>query len=218
MITLLNLDFLKNNIPDESVDLVVTDPPYKLTSGGNTTGEMGGMFAIGTYDNSGKLFDVPEFELWIPEVYRVLKDGTHFYCMTDAKNMWEIKEVAEKCGFYFHNLLVWKKNTCTPNRWYMKNAEFTLLFKKGKQRYINDCGSKTCVEFPNPKDKLHPTQKPLELMKIYVENSSKKDDLVLDPFVGCGTTGLACKHLGRRFIGYETNVKYFKTAKRLLNS
>ena len=133
-------DFLElsKDIQDESVDLVVTDPPYELTKGGSKTGQMGGIFAVGEYDNKGKLFLVPKFEDWIPIIWRILKPGTHFYCMSNDRNMFEIKKIAERCGFKYHRILPWLKNTATPNRWYMGNVEYTLLFRKGKQRYIND--------------------------------------------------------------------------------
>ena len=96
----------------------------------------------------------------------------------------------------------------------MKNCEFTLFFKKGKAKTINNPSSKMVHKFNNPTGKkLHPTEKPVDLMEMYVLNSSNKSDLVLDPFMGSGSTGIACINTGRSFIGIELDEKYFNIAK-----
>ena len=114
-------------IPDEFIDLVVTDPPYPTISGGKSSGlskrHTGGMLK----KNDGKIFkhnDI-EFSQWLPEIYRVLKDNTHCYIMTNLLNLFLLRNEALKTGFQLHNLLVWEKQNCTPNRWYMKNCEYT---------------------------------------------------------------------------------------------
>ena len=109
------------------------------------------------------------------------------------------------------NLLVWEKNNCTPSQFYMKNCEYTLLLRKGKSKYINNIGdSKTVHKFNNIiGNKVHPTEKPEELMKFYVENSSNVGDTVLDMFMGSGSTGVAALNTNRRFIGVEMEEKYF---------
>lgn len=207
------LDILKT-IPSESVDLVVTDPPYKVISGGSLTSKNSptGILA----KNDGKIFEHNSItiEEWLPDVYRVLKQNTHCYIMCNLLNLWNYKEVAEKVGFKVHNLLVWEKNNCTPNRWYMKNHEYILFLYKGKAKAINMCGSKTIHTFENPKNKVHPTEKPIALMQLYVENSSQKDDLVLDPFMGGGSVGIACVETGRHFIGAEIDTSYFNIAQQ----
>lgn len=127
-------------------------------------------------------------------------------------------EEAIKAGFKIHNLLVWEKNNATPSRWYMKNAEFTLFLRKGKAKRINNVGSKMVHRFNNILgNKDHPTEKPVELMKFYIENSSNMGDVVLDPFMGAGSTGIACMECHRNFIGIEIDGRYFDTARNRIN-
>lgn len=210
------LEILKT-IPSESIDLVVTDPPYRTISGGNKSEKWKSGYAGSVlWKNDGKIFDNNNISFcdWLPEIYRVLKNGTHFYCMTNVLNINKIIIEAERVGFYLHNILVWEKNTANANRWYMKNCEFTLFFKKGKAKTINNPGSKMIHKFNNPiGKKIHPTEKPVELMEFYVTNSSNKGDIVLDPFMGSGTTGIACINTERNFIGIELDEKYFQLAK-----
>ncbi len=209
------LEIMKD-IPDESIDCVVTDPPYRTISGGNKSEKWKSGYAKSVlHKNDGKIFDCNaiQFEEWLPEVYRVLKDETHFYCMTNTTNLCKIVEVAEKVGFYLHNILVWEKNTANANRWYMKNCEFTLLFKKGRAKTINNPSSKMVHKFDNPRKKAHPTEKPVKLMELYVLNSSNEGETVLDLFMGSGSTGVACVNTNRRFIGIELDEKYFNIAK-----
>ncbi len=78
--------------------------------------------------------------------------------------------------------LIWKKNNCTPNKFYMKNCEFVVMARKGGERWINNKGTKQCIEIDNIRGKNHPTEKPIELMEILIKNSSLENELVLDLF------------------------------------
>lgn len=211
------LELLKN-IPDGSVDLIVTDPPYRCISGGRAgkKNQPKGILTV----NDGKLFKHNDVKArdWFPELHRVLKDGAQCYIMVNLLNLYEYLTLASGTGFHVHNLLVWKKNNVTPNRWYMKNAEFTLFLCKGKAKPINDCGSKQVYECANiVGSKLHPTEKPVELMELYIKNSSNQGDIVLDPFLGSGTTAVAAIRTGRRYIGFELDAKYFEIAQKRIN-
>lgn len=206
------------NISDNSIDLVVTDPPYKVISGGkpHKKGQPSGMLS----KNDGKIFKYNNIkpEVWMPEVYRVLKEGTHCYIMTNTINLEDYLRIARECGFGLHNVLSWEKNNCTPSRWYMKNGEFTLFLRKGKAKAINNPGSKMIHSFDNIiGNKIHPTEKPVELMKFYIENSSSVGDIVLDPFMGSNSTGRACRELDRKFIGIEIDDEYFKVDQEEMN-
>lgn len=221
------IDIFKK-IDDNSIDLVVTDCPYKIVQGGCSNiprkDEPSGIFDrrnTFTQKNAknGKLFNFNDinFSEWLPDIYRVLKNNTHCYIMINGRNLKELQICAEKVGFKFQNLLVWKKNNITPNRYYLNNCEFILMLRKGKARNINNLGTKSILEIPNIiGNKKHPTEKPVELMKILIENSSNENDIVLDPFMGVGTTGIACKELKRDFIGIEIDKEYFNIAKERL--
>jgi site-specific DNA-methyltransferase (adenine-specific) len=195
-----------------SVDMVCTDPPYRVFSGGNKSNpalskSLGG--------NDGRIFKHNDisFSDWMPLVFQKLKPDSHAYIMTNVKNLFEIQACALISGFKVHNLLVWEKQNANPNRWYMKNCEYTLFLRKGAAFPIKNMGSKTVHKFQNPIGcKLHPTEKPLDLMKLYIENSSSPGDTVLDPFFGSGTTGVAAANTGRKFIGIEHDPGYFDVA------
>ena len=94
----------------------------------------------------------------------------------------------------------------------MKNLEFTGFFYKGKAFYINDCGSKQLIKVPLPMSDLHPTVKPVELMQHYIGNSTQVVQTILDPFMGSGTTLVACKKMGRKGTGIELDPDYFDIA------
>jgi site-specific DNA-methyltransferase (adenine-specific) len=200
------------------VDLIVSDVPYRLESGGNTTGEMGGKFAKGTYDNSGSIITADiEFDEFMPLLAPLLDQG-HAYFMVNNRHVGGIENAAIAAGFRFHNWLVWDKVSPTPNRWYMKNCEFTLLVFRGLAVPINDCSQKQLIKAPNVKNGDHDTEKPVALMAHYIKNSSDAGDTVLDPFMGSGTTGVAALQLGRKFIGIEIEEKHFETSCRRIES
>lgn len=215
------LDVLKQ-IPDSSIDLVVTDPPYKTITGGDSNGK-NSTRPKGMLSGNRKLFKHQNNttpEEWLPLLYSKLKENTHCYIFTNSLNLNYILTEAEKCGFKLHNILVWEKNNCTPSQYYMKNCEYVLFFRKGKAKWINNIGeSKTVHKFNNViGTKLHPTEKPVDLLRFYISNSSNENDVVLDPFVGSGSTGIACIEENRKFIGVEIDEQYFKIAEERMKT
>lgn len=199
----------------EKVDCVVTDPPYLLTSGGEhpTTGQrMSGKFNNENYNNNGCIVECTiDWNDFMDPIFESLNKG-HAYIMCNNRHIQNMLNAAEQAGFRFHNMLVWDKHSPTPNRWYMKNCEFTGFFYKGKAKFINDCGSKQLIKIIQRDDSIHPTEKPVELMAHYISNSTKPNDLVLDPFMGSGTTLVACANTGRKGIGIELDQQYFDIA------
>lgn len=202
----------------ESVDLIVTDPPYKVTARGNS-GNSGGMMQD-KLCMQGKIFkhnDIKPAE-YIPEFYRLLKDGSHCYIMTNHVNLQEMLNVATDCGFHFIKSLVWNKGNKIMGQYYMSQFEYVLFFRKGKGKKINKCGTADILSFPNKKLKgedgknLHDTEKPVELMKVLIENSSQEGELVFEPFMGIGATVIASVELNRQSIGVELDERYFKIA------
>jgi DNA modification methylase len=194
------------------VDAVVTDVPYLLESGGDKCKEMGGKFDPSNYDNRGDIIPVDiEFDQFMPLLSDVLPQG-HAYFMVNNRYVARIENAALEAGFRFHNWLVWDKSTGTPNRWYMKNCEFTLFVFKGHAKPINDCGSRQLIKCQNVIGGDHETQKPVPLMEHYIGNSSEAGQTILDPFMGSGTTGVAAVQMGRKFIGIERDERYFDIA------
>lgn len=205
----------------EAADCLVTDPPYMLTSGGcgDHKSKMRGIFAAGSYDNGGALFEsVPEWYEFMPYLFACLKSPAHAYIMADSKNQFEMQRTARDAGFRFHNLLYWDKGTCTPNRWYMKNAEYIGFFFKGKAYAINDCGARQGLYVPHIDETTHPTEKPSQLLRVLIENSTQAGQVVIDPFMGSGSTGVAALRSGRKFIGIEKDPKWFEVARRRIEN
>lgn len=223
MIQLLHGDCLElmKDIPDESIDLVVTDPPYKTITGGRNNGK-NSKRPVGILNDNNGLFKHKEVTLsvWIPELYRILKHSSHCYIFSNFLNLQELLNETIKAGFKLHNLLVWEKNNCVPSQWYMKNCEYVLFLRKGKAKWINNIGdSKTVHQFNNIiGNKKHPTEKPVKLLEFYIRNSSQEGEVVLDPFMGSGSTGVACLNTNRNFIGIELDENYFEIAKERIES
>jgi len=197
----------------ECADLIVSDPPYLLTSGGkNSTGDLGGCL---NYRNDGKIVDCKITWEQIHQIlFNALKSGNHAYVMSNNRNLEEALRTAKQAGFKLHNIIIWDKGTVTPNRFYMNRVEFAPMYYKGKAKFIKDMSLPNIFNIPNLKGNGHPTEKPVELMSLFIEQSSNENDIVLDPFMGIGTTGIAAKRLNRGFIGVEKNEKYFEIACR----
>lgn len=207
-------------IPDNSVDCFVSDVPYKLVQGG-VTGKLSAKitgvalnFENKNTKNGNGNFNHNEikFSEWLPNVFRILKDKSHCYIMVNDRNLQELLNEATKCKFKLLNVLVWNKNNAMPNHWYMKNAEFIIMLRKGGAKYINNQGEKQIIQIDNVRKKKHPTEKPTDLMKILIGNSTNENDVVLDSFMGTGATCLAAKELNRKFIGIEKEPKYYEIA------
>ena len=174
---------------------------------------MGGKFSNDEYGNSGHIVecDITWDEVW--EIFdRLSGSPSHIYCMVNNRNIKPAWDSAEEFGFHFHNILPWDKGIATPNRWYMKNLEFSLLFKKGPAFPINDCGQKQLIKFSSKSTTPHPTEKPIELMANYIRQSTQPGALICDPFFGTGATALACVKESRKFVGCEINEEWFNLA------
>lgn len=218
MISLYNDDCLNvlPTIKDKSIDLIVSDIPYKIVAGGCTNKAMG--IGKNNYNliKNGKIFkhnDI-KFSDFMSEIFRVLKDNSHCYLMVNGRNLKELQMEAEKVGFVYQNLLVWDKGNATPNKWYMNCCEFILFLRKGRAKNINNLSSKTILKIDNVRNKTHPTEKPIDLMKVLIENSSVENDTVLDMFMGTGSAIVASVMLNRNAIGIEIDKEYFDIAKK----
>jgi site-specific DNA-methyltransferase (adenine-specific) len=215
MIELIHGDCLieMNKIPDNSVDLIITDPPYTMTKKGKSCRPNWMPHNMGENVFDGK---IPDPKIWMAASYRVLKEQTHFYTFCNTNDLENYLHIARNVGFKFHNLITIIKDTGMPNRWYYKQCELLLFFRKGIAKPINDMTSRDNINVVMPKlknGKLHITQKPLDLIEKLVTNSSKNGEVILDPFLGSGTTGIACLNNKRSFIGIEKDLKYFEIAK-----
>lgn len=207
----------------ECIDLIVTDPPYKIAQGGSKTKgkhAMGGSLAQNKQETSkGTIFSHNNVKMkdWIPAATRLLKEGGFFYVFTNVLNMNDLLNVAKDNKLKLNNILIMVKDNCVVNQWYMKNVEYVAFFRKGKAKPLNDRGIKTAIEvnMPRKEDKIHPTQKPLNYIQMLIENSSQENDIVLDPFMGSGTLAKACKNINRNYIGFEIDDTYWNYCKKI---
>lgn len=210
------------DMPNESVDLICTDPPYKVTQRGSN-GTMSGYWAT-DIARKGEIFahnDI-DIEEYLPEFYRILKPDAHCYIMCNNLNLPHFFDVINKSEFHFVKLLVWDKHSKICGRYYMGQVEHIFMLRKGKDKPINNCGTSDLLSFANKRDKkidgsnIHDSQKPIGLMATLISNSSNINEIVFDPFMGSGTTAIACLQTGREFIGCEIDKEYFDLAiKRL---
>ena len=207
---------LMKNIPSESIDLIVTDPPYKVTSRGGS-GTMGGYWK-GEKAKKGTIFNFNDISCrdYLPEFYRILKNKSILYLMCNHTNLQEMLNVGTACGFKFVKCLIWEKGNKICGRYYMNCFEYIILFRKGGDKPIKNCGTPDILKVPIKKMKdssgknLHDTEKPADLMKILIENSSDEGGVVFDPFMGSFTTAVACLKLKRKFLGAEIDEEHYK--------
>lgn len=221
-VTLHNGDCLElmKDIPDKSIDLVVTDPPYVI----ETTG-------AGIYKQSDKQY-VKELnhikdgfdEKVLDEICRVMKKiNAYFFC--SQKQIIPLLEYFVKKRNCNWNILCWHKSNPVPacGNKYLTDTEFILFFREKGVKIYGEFKTKfTYYVTPlNQKDKKifgHPTIKPIEMVQNFVINSSQEGDVVLDPFLGSGTTGVACVNTHRNFIGMELDKDYFDIAEKRINN
>lgn len=206
---------LLKKIPDKNVDLILTDPPYNISKDNNFTTMGRSGIDFGEWDHEADL------TTWLSDASRVLKPGGSLVLFNDWKNLPKIAKVCESKGLILKDLLRWKKNNPMPrnrDRRYVVDYEFAIwVVKKGKWTFNRQSENYQRPEFEYPilcgKKRKHPTQKPVELMEELIKIHSNENDVVLDPFMGSGSTGVAALKLNRKFIGYELDDKYFEIAK-----
>lgn len=196
---------LMKYLPNKSIDLVVTDPPYEIETSG-----------AGIYKQADKQY-VKELNFMkdgfsteiLDELCRVLKNiNIYFFC--SQKQIIPLLDYFVKGKQCNYNIISWHKTNPIPacGNKYLTDTEFILFFREKGVRVYGEFSTKfTYYVTPlNQKDKKlwgHPTVKPLHIVQNLIINSSKEGDLVLDPFIGSGTTAVACFNTGRNYIGFE---------------
>ena len=207
------LEVMKD-IPNKSVDMILTDPPYGMNyqSSRRTATKQ---FAKITNDTNIDWF--PEF---IKECYRVLKDNSHIYIFCNDYNISKFRDLQEQAGFKNKRTLVWVKNNHTSGDLlgdYANKTEFINYAQKGR-RLLNGGRDTNVLNFSRVSKLEHPTQKPVDLNEYLIKKSTNENDLILDPFAGSGTTGVACKNLNRNYILIEKEQEYIDIINKRLSN
>ena len=224
MIKLYNDDCIKKfaTMPRNKVDAIITDPPYNISRDNNFKTMNRAGIDFGEWDKDFDLVD------WIKYCKPVLKKGGNIVIFNSWKNMSYIVDELERNNFEVKDLIRWKKTNPMPrnrDRRFITDYEVAVwAVKKGGKWTFNRlletyerpeivCG------VTSKKEKIdggHPTQKPVEVMEWLIKRLSNENDIILDPFMGSGSTGVACKNTNRKFIGIELDKDYYNMAMKRL--
>ena len=215
------LEIMKG-IPDRSIDAIITDPPYNIARKNNfkTMGRAG--IDFGEWDKGFDLFS------YIDQIPRILSKNGSVVIFNDWKNIGNIARYCESKGLIIKDMLRWEKANPMPrnrDRRYItdyecaiwctnKNAKWT--FNRIDEKYQRPLFKGALTK--KSEKTSHPTQKPLWLMEDIIKIHTNQNDVVLDMFMGSGTTGVAAKNTNRKFIGIEQDDKYFNIASERINN
>ncbi len=209
------VEWLKT-LEEGSVDLVITDPPYesleKHRSKGTTTRLK---VSKGSSNPWFNIFPNNRFPELFSEIYRVLKQNTHFYLFCDQETMFIAKPIAEEIGFKFWKPIVWDKEKIGMGYHYRARYEFILFFEKGKRK-LNNLGIPDILSSPRIRGG-YPTEKPVDISEILIKQSTVGGELVIDPFFGSASVGEAAINQGRLFKGCDISDTALEAAKERLS-
>lgn len=216
----------------ECVDMIFADPPYFLSNGGITcSGGKAVCVDKGNWDKAKSFEEKHEFNRkWIRACKRILKPDGSIWISGTLHNIYSVGVALEQEGFKIINNITWQKTNPPPNlacRCFTHSTETVLWAQKNDKHshhYFNyelmkaENGGRQMKDvwtgqITNRKEKTfgkHPTQKPIYLIERIVKASTKPNDVVLDPFCGSSTTGVACERLGRMYLGIDNNEDYIK--------
>ena len=198
-------------LPEESIDMILTDPPYGM------------IFQSGyrkvkhsKIENDDNLDWLSEFA---QECYRLAKNDTAHYIFCSWHKIDEFKQEFEKY-FTVKNILVWVKNNFGMGDLeadFAPQTEFVLFLQKGRRK-INGKRDSNVLNFRKTNNELHPTQKPVDLIEYLIIKFSDEGDTILDPFMCSGTTAIASINLNRKYIGFEIDVNHYNTTIERINN
>ena len=234
--TVYNIDCLEfmKKIPDNSIDLIFADPPYNLSKSNYKMKFVKSKGADldtnkGAWDHFKDLNEFEEFTFnWLTECFRILKENGSFWVSGTYHNIHLTGYLMQKIGFELLNEILWHKTDATPNlscTRFVADHENFLWARKGKKHTVNyelmkemNQGKQMRSIWPKGKTtggrKVHPTQKPEWLLERIILATSNEKEIVFDPFMGSGNSALACKLLKLDYIGFDTDEKMVKEARK----
>lgn len=212
------LEGLKD-IDTESIDLIVTDPPYICAAENAKTG-LGPRKFLNEINPIS--YGINEEKKFLEECMRVMKNpNIYIWCSVS-----QMRSYMDFFGDYdcSADILMWHKTNPIPlcNNKYLSDTEYCLFFHKNAKLYGDyESSKKYWITTINKEDKRkygHPTVKPLNIIESIIRNSSRPGDVVLDPFLGSGTTAVAAVNTDRKYIGFEIEPTYYSTAHARINA
>jgi site-specific DNA-methyltransferase (adenine-specific) len=205
------------SLASDSIDLVITDPPYESLEKHRAIGTTTRLKQSKSSSNTWfQIFPNDRFEELFVEIHRVLKRDRHFYLFCDAETMFVAKPIAEAAGFKFWKPLVWDKEKIGMGYHYRSRHEFVLFFEKGKRK-LNDLGVPDVLAFPRVHNG-YPTEKPVGISEVLVRQSTQPGELVIDPFMGSGSVGVAAVKQQRQFWGNDISDEALQIASQRLTA
>jgi site-specific DNA-methyltransferase (adenine-specific) len=210
------VDWLRT-LPSAGVDLVITDPPYESLEKHRAIGTTTRLKHSKASSNDWfAIFPNARFEELFREIWRVLARHAHFYLFCDAETMFVAKPIAEAAGFKFWKPLVWDKRKLGMGYHYRSRYELILFFEKGKRK-LASLAVPDVLEAPRVVNG-YPTEKPVDVSRVLVEQSSAPGELVVDPFMGAASVGVAAIGLGRAFLGNDLAPRSLEIARERLRA
>jgi len=208
-------EFVSKVIGTSKIRAIICDPPYGVAYVENKKG-----FAkLGTDDDkiitNDHLQSEDEYEeftkKYLGSVIPYLENNNAVYIFNSDLMFSSLRSGMKQAGFYYSQMLIWIKNQPVMSRKdYLSQYELIAYGWFGKHK-TERSKSKNVIYYPKPnKSKLHPTQKPIGLLRRIIPDNTKIGDTVYDPFLGSGSTAIACEHLGRKCIGIELDEEYIK--------
>jgi DNA modification methylase len=204
----------------EGIDLVITDPPY--SSGARQTNQLrargamtrgqkfsGEWFGTDNLSTAGFMFF---FRGVVLAVYDRMNTGSHFYSFIDWRNYPILANVVESGGIRISNMVVWDKEIFGMGQNFRNQHELVIFGSKGKPRKCSAHNIPNVIRSKRVRSDEHPTEKPVDILRMFVEMSTEQGEIVLDCFLGSGSTAVACEKTGRRWVGIDISEKYCESA------
>jgi site-specific DNA-methyltransferase (adenine-specific) len=208
------VDWLRG-LPTGGADLIVTDPPYESLEKHRAIGTTTRLKQSKASSNPWfQIFPNARFPELFAEVFRVLAPNRHFYLFSDPETAFIAKPIAEAAGFKFWKPIIWDKQSIGMGYHYRSRYEMILFFEKGK-RPLNDLGIPDILSVPRVR-RGYPAEKPPRISQILIDQSTSPGELVVDPFMGSASVGIAARDLDRRFWGNDISDHALALAKARL--
>lgn len=208
---------LLERLPTASAAVIFTDPPYESLEKHRAVGTTTRLKHSKSSSNDWfRVFPNSRFPAFFAAAYRCLARDAHLYVMCDHETAFAIKPMAVAAGFKFWKPIVWDKLKIGMGYHYRSRYEFVLFFEKGRRK-LNDLGVPDVLQVPRVFNG-YPTEKPVQLAEVFIRQSTSEGQLVVDPFMGSGSTGTAALTLGRPFVGNDVLPDAVATARRRLQS
>jgi site-specific DNA-methyltransferase (adenine-specific) len=231
-----SFDYMQS-LPDNCLDNIITDPPYFLSNDGfSNRGGKRVSVNKGDWDRGDSEYSDQFYKKLLNYSNKILKENGTLWIFGSMHNIYKLGYLLPKYNFKIINNITWQKSNPAPNlskRMFTHSTEtilwakkingkqiynYDLMRKKNNNRQMKDVWTTPTINKCEKRFGYHPTQKPLSVLIRIIQASTTKESLILDPFIGSGTTAVAGKLLERRVIGVDTSLEYLDIAKKRIKN